>query len=86
MLGLFPPRLHTVWRVPVSIAFLHQGRCPVGTMDVDARSGAILDQGRSIAAIQARAAELAAGLPPYTANRNIVPEFLAPDPIMTLKV
>ena len=74
----------TVWRVPVSIGFLQQGRFPVGTIDVDARSGAILDQDQTVAAIQARAAELAAGLPPYVPNQSIATEFLAPNPIMAL--
>lgn len=74
----------TVWRVPVSIGFLHQGRFPVGALDVDARSGAILDQDQGVAAIQARAAELAAALPPYVPNQQVAAEFLAPDPIMAL--
>ena len=60
----------TVWRVPVSIGFLHQGRFAVGTIDVDATSGAILDQDQSVAAILARASELAAGLPPYVPNQD----------------
>jgi hypothetical protein len=74
----------TVWRVPVSIGFLHQGRFEVGTIDVDARSGALLDQVQSVAAIEASAAGLAAGLPPYVPNQNIATEFLAPNPIMAL--
>jgi hypothetical protein len=69
---------HTVWRVPVWIGFLHQGRFAVGALDVDARTGAILDQAQRVAAIQARASELAAALPAYAPNPSIAAEFLAP--------
>jgi hypothetical protein len=34
---------------------LHQSRFAVGALDVDARTGAILDQAQRVAAIQARA-------------------------------
>ena len=65
----------TVWRVPVWIGFLRQGRFAVGALDVDAHTGAILDQEQRVAAIQARASELAAALPAYTPNPNIAAEF-----------
>jgi hypothetical protein len=42
---------------------LHQGSFTVGALDVDAQAGAILDQAQRVAAIQARAAELAVALP-----------------------
>jgi hypothetical protein len=71
----------TVWRVPVWIGFLHQGRCKVGALDVDAQTGAILDQEQSVAAIQARATEIAATLPAYSPNPKIAAEYLAPNPI-----
>ena len=50
----------------------------VGAPDVDARTGAILDPTQRVAAIQARAAELAAALPAYAPNPSIAAEFLAP--------
>lgn len=71
----------TIWRVPVWIGFLHQGRFEVGTLDVDAQTGAILDQDESIAAIRVRATEIAATLPTYSPNPNIAAEYLAPNPI-----
>jgi hypothetical protein len=71
----------TVWRVPVWIGFLHQGRFAVGTFDVDARTGAILDQEQSVAAIQAQATELATSLPAYSPNPIIATEYLTPNPI-----
>jgi len=71
----------TVWRVPVWIGFLHQGRFAVGALDVDARTGAILDQEQSVAAIRARATELAASLPAYSPNPIIATEYLAPNPV-----
>ena len=71
----------TVWRVPVWIGFLHQGRFAVGALDVDARTGAILDQEQSVAAIQERATKLAASLPAYSLNPTIATEYLAPNPV-----
>jgi len=71
----------TVWRVPVWIGFLHQGRFAVGAFDVDAHTGTILDSALSVAAIQARAAELAAALPAYVPNPHIAIEYLAPDAV-----
>lgn len=71
----------TVWRVPVWVGFLHQGRFAVGALDVDAMTGAILDQDQSVASIRARATELAAALPPYSPNPNIAVEFLAVNPV-----
>jgi len=56
----------------------------VGTIDVDTRSGAILAPEQSQAAIEARAAELAAGLPPYAPNQEIAAEYLASDPVTAL--
>ncbi len=68
MLAADPPDLvvgdRTIWRVPVWIGFLHQGRFMAGTIDVDAKTGMLLDREQSVAAIQARATELAATLPP----------------------
>ncbi|HHY54152.1 MAG TPA: hypothetical protein GYA08_01830 [Chloroflexi bacterium] len=71
----------TVWRAPVWIGFLHQGRYAVGSLDVDAQTGAILDQEQSIAMIRARATEIAATLPPYRPNPKIAAEYLAPNPV-----
>ncbi len=71
----------TIWRVPVWIGFLHQGRYDVGTLDVDAQTGVILDQDESVAAIRARATEIARTLPAYRPNPNIAVEYLAPNPI-----
>jgi hypothetical protein len=86
LLAAEPPDLvvgdHTVWRVPVWIGFLHQGRYRVGTIDVNAMTGALLDQEKSVAAIQVRATELAATLPPYAPNPDIAVEYLAPNPIV----
>ena len=88
MMAADPPDLvigeQSVWRVPVWIGFLHQGRFWVGTIDVDTRSGAILAPEQSQAAIEARAAELAAGLPPYAPNQEIAAESLASDPVTAL--
>ena len=71
----------TVWRAPVWIGFLHQGRFAVGAFDVDARTGTILDSTLSVAAIQTCAAELAAALPAYAPNPNIAAAYLTPDAI-----
>lgn len=71
----------TVWRVPVRIGFLHQGRFAVGALDVDAQTGAILEQEQSVAAIQERATKLAASLPAYSPNPTIATEYLAPNPV-----
>lgn len=77
----------TVWRVPVWIGFLQQGRFQAGVMDVDVKTGAILNQDERTAAIQARAAELAAGLPPYVPNQSATDEFLAADTLpITIEV
>ncbi len=76
----------TVWRVPVWIGFLHQGRFAVGALDVDARSGVIIDREQSVAAIQARATEFAATLPAYAPNPNVAVEYLAPNPVTAQKL
>jgi hypothetical protein len=73
---------HTVWRVPVWIGFLHQGRFMAGTIDVDAKTGEMCDRDQSVAAIEARATEFASTLPPYTPNPDLVAEFLAPNPVI----
>jgi hypothetical protein len=72
----------TVWRVPVWIGFLHQGRFAVGALDVDAHTGTILDSAQRVAAVQTRAAEIAAALPAYTPNPHIAVEYLAPDAVI----
>ena len=51
---------------------LHQGRFAVGAFDVDARTGAMLDQAQRVAAIQGRAAAMASALPP-TPQIRILP-------------
>jgi hypothetical protein len=47
-----------IWRVPVWIGFLHQGRYTVCTLDVDAQSGALLEREQGAAAMRARAGEI----------------------------
>lgn len=75
MLAADPPDLvvgdRAVWRVPVWIGFLHLGRFMAGTIDVDAKTGALIDREQSVAAIQARATELAATLPPIPQTQTL---------------
>jgi hypothetical protein len=71
----------TIWRAPVWIGFLHQGRFAVGALDVDAHTGTILDSAQRVAAIKVRAAEFAAVLPAYAPNPHIAVEYLAPDAV-----
>ena len=60
---------------------LHQGRFAVGAFDVDARTGAMLDQAQRVAAIQGRAAAMASALPAYAPNPNIAVKYLAPNAV-----
>ena len=48
-----------IWRVPVWIGFLQQGRYTVGALDVDAQRGALLEREQGVAAIRARAGQTA---------------------------
>ena len=47
-----------IWRVPVWIGFLQQGRYTVGALDVDAQRGALLEREQGVAAIRARAGQI----------------------------
>jgi hypothetical protein len=48
----------TIWRAPVWIGFLDQGRYAVGMLDVDAQRGALLEREQGVAAIRARTGEI----------------------------
>lgn len=61
------------------IGFLHQGRYAVGALDVDSQSGALLDREQGVAAIRARARQIAGTLPAYRSNAQVAAEYLAPD-------
>jgi hypothetical protein len=60
---------------------LHQSRCAVGALDVDARTGTMLDQAQRVAAIQSHAAAMASTLPAYAPNPNIAVKYLAPNAV-----
>lgn len=74
-----------IWRVPVWIGFLHQGRYAAGTLGVDAQRGALLERAQGVAAIRARAAQIAAALPAYRPNAQVVAESLARDAVRTVQ-
>jgi hypothetical protein len=79
-----------LWRVPPWIGFPRQGRMgTVGTVDVDAATGEIVDRSASQVKIEQQARQLAALLPPYQPRRNIPPEVLAthvsPAPVAPLR-
>jgi hypothetical protein len=72
----------TVWRTPVWIGFLHQGRFAVGAFDVDARTGAILDQEQSVAAIRRPGRpNLRPACQPTARIPIMATEYLAPNPV-----
>jgi hypothetical protein len=74
-----------LWRVPVWIGFLQQGRYAVGTLDVDAQRGVLLDREQGVAAIRVRAMQSAAALPAYRPNAQVAAEVLAPDAMRGLQ-
>ncbi len=67
-----------IWRVPVWIGFLQQGRYTVGALDVDAQSGALIEREQGVAAIRARARQIAGTLPAYRPIAQVAAEVLAP--------
>ena len=60
----------TRWRVPVWIGFPGGGRHTVGVIEVDAQTGAFVDQAAQVAEISARAAGAADSLPPFAARTD----------------
>ena len=48
-------------------------------MDVDAQTGVLLDREQSVAASRASATQIAAALPAYRPNAQVVTDYLAPD-------
>ncbi|HHY56967.1 MAG TPA: ribbon-helix-helix protein, CopG family [Chloroflexi bacterium] len=70
-----PPDLvvgaQTRWRVPVWIGFPGGGRHDVGVIEVDAQTGAFVDQAAHIAEISARAAVAADNLPPFAPRTDV---------------
>ena len=59
-----------LWRAPVWIGFLQQGRDAVGTLDVDAQRGVLLDPQQGVAASRARTCRLRQRCPPVAPIRN----------------
>jgi hypothetical protein len=82
MLAAATPELvldaRTLWRVPVWIGFLQQGRYAVGMLDVDAQRGALLEREQGVAAIRARARQIAGMLPAWRPNAQVAAKYLAP--------
>lgn len=69
-----------VWRVPAILTAAHVGEVGiVGTVDVDADSGAIDDLAAQKAAILKTAKILAQKLPPYQPRTQTPPQYLAKD-------
>ncbi len=70
-----PPDLvvgaQTRWRVPVWIGFPGGGRHDVGVIEVDAQTGAFVDQAAHVAEISARAAVAADSLPAFAARTDV---------------
>lgn len=63
----------TRWRVPVWIGFPGQGRHAVGALDVDAQTGAMLDQEAQVAEIKQRAKTITDTLPPFALRTEVPP-------------
>ncbi len=68
-----------IWRTPVWIGFLQQGRYTVGALDVDAQSGALLEREQGVAAMRAQATQIAETLPAYRPSAQVAVEYPAPD-------
>jgi hypothetical protein len=69
----------------VWIGFLDQGRYAVGMLDVDAQRSTLLEREQGVAAMRARAGQIAAALPAYRPNAQVAAESLAPDAVRTLQ-
>ena len=69
----------TRWRVPVWIGFPSQGRYDVGVLEIDAQTGAFLDQDAYVAEIRQRATYVAEHLAPFTTRTEAPPPARADD-------
>ena len=61
----------TRWRVPVWIGFPGGGRHEAGVVEVDAQTGAFVNQAAHVAEISARAADAADNLPPFAVRTDV---------------
>lgn len=77
-----PPTLvlgeRAVWRVPASLGFPDLGQArEIGTIEVDAETGAMNNTPQCKAELERYAEEIAARLPPYRPREKVSPNYLA---------
>lgn len=70
----------SVWRVPASLTATHIGNVGVvGAVDVDVRTGELVDADACRAEMTASALRLAQTLPPYSGPRSVDEQYLPGD-------